>query len=481
MGGGYLLSRFLSPVTNERADAYGGSLENRMRILLEIVASIRRHAGDDFPIGVRLNVEEQMQGGHTIEISKGVARALEKAGVGFINTYTGWHESPVPTVAPLVPKGAFAHLAGAIREVVGIPVIAANRINDPATAERILAEGLADFIGMGRALIADPELPNKAKEGRVEEIVPCLACGNCLSDILAIYKDLRGRVSASCTVNPFAGRELKFVPTAAGKLRKVFVAGGGPAGLEAALTAAERGHRVTLFEKGSKLGGWLRVGCLPPHKEDIQNFARSLEARARKAGVNIRLGKVLDPPTLEREKPDVLVVAVGAVPIVPNIPGIRLGQVVSAEDVLTGKKTVRGKVVILGGGLVGCETAEFLAARGGGVESVTVLEMLDRLAPTVSTSYRPFFLGMLKMLGIRLENRTTVEEINGSGVKVNRQGSAEFIEADAVVLAAGLRVDQKTVEDFLDKAPEVYVVGDCVQPRMIKEAMEEGLAVGLKI
>jgi pyruvate/2-oxoglutarate dehydrogenase complex dihydrolipoamide dehydrogenase (E3) component len=184
---------------------------------------------------------------------------------------------------------------------------------------------------------------------------------------------------------------------------------------------------------------------------------------------------------LEQEKPDVLVVAVGAVPIVPHIPGIRSGHVVSAEDVLTGKKTVRGKVVILGGGLVGCETAEFLAARGGGVKSVTVLEMLDRLAPTVSTSYRPFFLGMLKMLGIRLENRTTVEEINGSGVKVNRQGNAEFIEADAVVLAAGLRVDPKTGEDFLDKAPEVYVVGDCVQPRMIKEAMEEGLAVGLKI
>jgi len=481
VGGGYLLNRFLSPISNLRDDQYGGSLENRMRILLEIVASIRRHAGDDFPLGVRLNVEEQMPGGHTIDISKGVAQALEKAGVNFINTYTGWHESRVPTVAPLVPKGGFAALAGAIRGAVGIPVIAANRINDPVTAERILAEGQADFVGMGRALIADPYLPNKAREGRVEEIVPCLACGNCLSDILGIYKDPDRLASVSCTVNPFAGRELQFIAAATDRPKKVFVAGGGPAGLEAALTAAERGHRVTLFEKENAVGGWLRVGCLPPHKEDIGILTQSLAVRARKAGVEIRLGTALDVPTVEREQPDVLVVAVGAVPIVPNIPGIRSARVVAAEDVLTGKKTVQGRVVVLGGGLVGCETAEFLAAKGQGVTSVTVLEMLDRLAPTVSTSYRPFFLGMLKMLGIRLENRTTVEEITETGVKVNRRGTPEFIEADAVVLAAGLRVDPQTVEEFRGKAREVYVIGDCVRPRMIREAVEEGLTVGLEI
>ncbi|HOI75895.1 MAG TPA: FAD-dependent oxidoreductase [Syntrophales bacterium] len=481
VGGGYLLNRFLSPITNQREDEYGGSLENRMRILLEIVASIRKEAGDDFPLGVRLNVEEQMPGGHTIEISKGVARVLEEAGVSFINTYTGWHESRVPTVAPFVPKGGFADLAGAIKGAVGIPVIAANRINDPVTAERILAEGKADFVGMGRAFIADPQLPNKAREGRVGEIVPCLACGNCLSDILVIYKDPHSPASVSCTVNPLAGHELDFVPAAADRPRNVFVAGGGPAGMETALIAAERGHRVTLFEKENKPGGWLRVGCLPPHKEDIRNLAGSLAARARKAGVEIRLGTALDAATVESGKPDVLIVAVGAVPIVPDIPGIRSDRVVSAEDVLTGKKTVPGKVVVLGGGLVGCETAEFLVTKGKGIEGVTVLEMLDRLAPTVSTSYRPFFLGMLKMLGIRLENRTTVEEITDRGVKVNRQGTPEFIEADWVVLAAGLRVDLKAVEAFRGMAPEVIVVGDCVRPRMIKEAMQEGLAAGLKV
>jgi 2,4-dienoyl-CoA reductase-like NADH-dependent reductase (Old Yellow Enzyme family)/thioredoxin reductase len=481
VGGGYLLNRFLSPISNHRTDEYGGSLGNRMRILLEIVASIRSHAGDNFPVGVRLNVDEQMPGGHTIEISKVVAGELEKAGLNFINTYTGWHESRVPTVAPFIPKGAFAALSGAIKSVVSIPVIAANRINDPETAERILADGQADFIGMGRALIADPHLPNKAKAGRVEEIVPCLACGNCLSDILGIYRDPHSRVSATCTVNPFAGRELQYLPTASDKPKKVFIAGGGPAGLEAAFSAAERGHRVTLFEKEGELGGWLRVGCLPPHKGDIRALTQSLAVRARNAGVDIRLETALDVQTVESERPDVLVVAVGAVPIIPDIPGIHSANVVSAEEVLTGKKIVQGRVVVLGGGLVGCETAEFLAAKGQGITSVTVLEMLDRLAPTVSASYRPFFLGMLTMLGIRLENRTTVEEITETGVKVNRQGNPEIIEADAVVLAAGLRVDPKTVEAFQGKAREVYVIGDCVRPRMIREAVEEGLEVGLKI
>ncbi|PKN34065.1 MAG: hypothetical protein CVU61_09880 [Deltaproteobacteria bacterium HGW-Deltaproteobacteria-19] len=481
VGAGYLLNRFLSPITNQRDDQYGGSLENRMRIVLEIIASIRREAGDDFPLGVRLNVEEQMPGGHTIEESKIVAQALERAGVNFINTYTGWHESRVPTVASMVPKGAFAPLAGQIRGVVGIPVIASNRINDPETAERIIAEGQADFVGMGRALIADPYLPNKAKEGRADEIVPCLACGNCLSDIMVVYKDPHCGASAGCTVNPRTGKELLYVSTPAGKAKKVFVAGGGPAGLQAALTAAERGHRVTLFEREPELGGWMRIGCLPPHKDEIANLTRSLAVRARKAGVEIRLGCALDPRTVELEQPETLILAVGAVPIVPKIPGVDSAHVVAAEDVLTGNKVVQGRVIVLGGGLVGCETAEFLVSKTKGVTSVTVLEMLDRLAPTISSSYRPFFLGMLKMLGVRLETQTTVEEITGEGVKVSRKGTPEFIEGDAVVLAAGLRLDPAVVEAFRGKAPEVYTIGDCVRPRMIREAVEEGLTVGLKI
>ena len=481
VGGGYLLNRFLSPVGNQRDDEYGGSLENRMRILLEIIASMKQAVGDDFPIGVRLNVNEQMPGGHTVEESKIVAQALEKAGVRLINCYTGWHESPNPTVAPSLPKGAFAHLAAAIRSAVGIPVIAANRINDPFIAEKILAAGQADLIGMGRALLADPELPAKAKAGRVDEIVPCIACSRCLGEILSIYKTWGVGVGCFCTVNPLAGREGVYRLKPAATPKKVFIVGGGPAGLEAARTAAARGHKVTLFEKEAETGGWLRVGCLPPHKEEIRTLANSLAVRAQKAGAEIRLNSEADPQTVAAGKPDVLVVAAGASPIVPAIPGVQSPHVVAAEDVLTGKKTVRGAVVVIGGGLVGCETAEFLAEKGKGNTKVAVVEMLDRMAATISMTYRPFFLARLKQMGIRMETHTTVEAITEKGVKVNRKGDPAFIEGDFVVLAVGLKSDPALPGKFQSAASKVFFIGDCVEPRMIKEAIEEGFAVGTKI
>ena len=482
VGGGYLLNRFLSPVGNRRDDAYGGSLENRMRILLEIVESIQKAVGEDFPVGIRLNIEEQMPGGHTVEDSKAVARILEQAGVKFINAYTGWHESPIPTVASSLPKGAFAHLAGKIRGVVGIPVIAANRINDPFTAEKILSAGQADLIGMGRALLADPMLPRKAKEGRTDEIVPCIACSNCLSGILStVYKNWGEGVNITCTVNPLLGREGERLPVSAETPKKVFVAGGGPAGLTAAMTAAARGHRVTLFEKEPETGGWLRIGCLPPHKEEIRNLAESLICRARKAGVEVRLQSGLDTRTVAEEKCDALVLALGASPVVPSIPGVNLPHVVAAEDVLTGRAVARGAVIVIGGGLVGCETAEFILERNGEGTTVTVLEMLDRLAPTISPTYRPFFLARLKRMGIRMETHTRVLEIAADGVRVDRKGSADFIPGSAVVVAVGLKPDPGLAEPFHGLAPEIHRIGDFVQPRMIKEAIAEGFEAGIKI
>lgn len=482
VGGGYLLNRFLSPVGNRRDDAYGGSLENRMRILLEIVGSMRQAVGKDFPIGIRLNIEEQMPGGHTVEDSKVVARILERAGVNFINAYTGWHESPVPTVASSLPKGAFANLAGKIRGAVGIPVIAANRINDPFTAEKILSAGQADLIGMGRALLADPMLPRKAKEGRTDEIVPCIACSNCLSGILStVYKNWGEGVNITCTVNPLLGREGEWPAAPAERPKKVFVAGGGPAGLTAAMTAAVRGHRVTLFERESESGGWLRIGCLPPHKEEIRNLVDSMDFRARQAGVEIRLNRGLDAGTVAEGKCDALILALGASPIVPAIPGVNLPHVVSAEDVLAGKAILKGTVVVIGGGLVGCETAEYILDRGGDGTTVTVLEMLDRMAATISPTYRPFFLARLKKMGIRMETNTTVLEITGDGVKVDRKGAADFIPGTAVVVAVGLKADPALAQSFQGLAPEVYRIGDFVQPRMIKEAIAEGFEAGMKI
>ena len=481
VGGGYLLNRFLSPITNKREDEYGGSLENRMRIILEVIASMRKAVGEDFPIGCRLNVHEQMEGGHTIDDSKKVARILEKAGIQMINVYTGWHESPVPTVQAVLPKGAFLHLAEKIKGWVGIPVIAANRINDPFVAEKAIAEGKADLTGMARALLADPELPNKAREGRPEEIVPCLACSNCLTDILTTYKDWGAAASTSCSVNPLAGKEGEFAIAPAKKSKKVFVIGGGPGGMEAAMTAAVRGHKVTLYDRGNELGGKLLIASIPPYKGELQNLVTSLASRARKAGVEIRLKSDVSQALIEKEKPDVLIMATGSSSLIPNIPGVADPNVVLAEDVLTGARTVSGNVIIVGGGMVGCETAEFLLERTKGVTQVTVIEMLNRMADNVSPTYRPFFLARLKKEGIKMETNTLVQEITKEGVKVEQKGVASFFKGDAVVLAVGFKSNQTLDEKTRAKIPEVYEIGDCAKPRMIKDAIEEGFSIGRKI
>ncbi len=481
VGGGYLLNRFLSPITNKRDDEYGGSLENRMRIILEVIASMRKEVGKDFPIGCRLNVEEQMEGGHTIEDSKEVARILEKAGIQMINVYTGWHESPVPTVQAVLPKGAFLHLAEKIRGWVGIPVIAANRINDPFIAEKAIAEGKSDLIGMARALLADPELPNKAREGRVDEIVPCLACSNCLTEILTTYKDWGTAASTICSVNPLAGKEAEYAIEPVKHAKKVFVIGGGPGGMEAAMTAALRGHKVTIYDKGKELGGKLLIASIPPFKNELRTLTTSLATRARKAGVEVKFDSDVDSATIERERPDVLIMATGSSSIVPNIPGVTGPNVVLAEDALTGTKTASGNVLIVGGGMVGCETAEFLLERGKGISQITVIEMLSRMADNVSPTYRPFFLARLKKAGIKMETNTIVQEITKEGVRVEQKGVPGFIKGDVVVLAVGFKSNPTLDEKSEAKTPEVYAIGDCAKPRMIRDAIEEGFDVGRKI
>lgn len=480
VGGGYLLNRFLSPISNKREDEYGGSLENRMRIILEIIAEMRRQAGEDFIFGCRLNVDEQMAGGHTIKDSIGVAQTLEKAGIDIINTYTGWHEAPLPTVAPSLPRGAFAQLTAQIKQNVGIPLIAANRINDPFVAERILSEGKADLVGMGRALLADPELPNKAREGRTDEIVQCLACSNCLSEVVACYRKWGEPVSTFCTVNPLVGREGEDLSGPAEKPLKVFVVGAGPGGLQAAITAAGRGHKVTVFEKEGEPGGQLKAGCLPPFKGEVKDFMKSLMARAEKAGAEIKLKTEAGPELIAAEKPDVLVVATGADALVPPIPGIKGPNVAMAEDVLTGRRQLSGDIVVIGGGMVGLEVAEFLLEYGKAVGKITVMEMLDKMAENVSPTYRPFFLARLKKEGILMKTRATVTEVTGKGVKVSQDGKEVFVEADAVVLAAGYRATPGKTQPFKGAAKEVYFVGDCVQARTIKEAVHEGFEAGRK-
>ena len=477
MGIGYLLNRFISPCTNNRTDEYGGTLENRMRFPLEIIDRIHKRAGADYPIICRVSVEEFMEGGHTLEDSKKVVSILEAAGVQAIDVQVGWHECPEPLVVMSVPRGAFVYLAEEIKKVVNIPVITAYRINTPELAEEILAQGKADLIGLGRPLLADPEFPNKAKEGRSDEIRTCIACSNCLDNLLTGYKS--GTVSpAICSLNPRMGREGEYTIVPAKESRRVFIVGGGPGGMEAAIIASLRGHQVTLYEKGEELGGQLRVACLPPYKDELNCLIESMATQLKKAGVEVRLNSEVTPEVVEKEKPDVVILATGAVPLTPDIPGVGQDNVVTAVDVLTRRKEVGEAAVIIGGGMVGCETAEFLAGLG---KRVTIVEILPKIGSDYGATYRHVVLRRLKEAGIGMETNATVEEITDGGVRAKRDGASKFFPGDTVVLAVGFTPNKELGERLNGRVSTLYSIGDCIEPRRIREAIEEGFRLGREI
>ena len=477
LGIGYLLNRFISPCTNKRTDEYGGSLENRMKLSLEIIDRIHRQAGEDYPIICRVSAEEYMEGGHTLEDSKKVVSILEAAGVKAIDVEAGWHECPVPLVAMSVPRGAFVYLAEEIKKVVNVPVVAAYRINTPELAEQILAQGKADLIGLGRALLADPEFPNKAKEGRSDEIRTCIACSNCLDNLLTGYKS--GTVpSAFCSVNPRMGKEAEYTIEPARVVKKVLVVGGGPGGMEAARVAALRGHQVTLCEKGEELGGQLRVACLPPYKDELGSLIKNMASQVRTAGVEVRLNTEVTLELVEKENPDVLILAIGAMPLIPDIPGVGQDNVVTAVDVIMRREDVGETAIVVGGGMIGCEAAEFLAAAG---KKVTIVEMLPKIGSDYGATYRHVVLRRLREIGIKMETNVMVEEITDRGVKAKRDGLAKFFPGDTVVLAVGFKPNKGLGEKLSGKVPAPYSIGDCVEPRRIKEAIEEGFRLAREI
>jgi 2,4-dienoyl-CoA reductase-like NADH-dependent reductase (Old Yellow Enzyme family)/thioredoxin reductase len=470
-GIGYLISRFISPCSNKRSDEYGGSLENRMRFILEIIASSKRKAGSDYPLICRVSADEFMEGGHTLEDTRKLVPMLEPAGVHCLNIGAGWHECRTPLVHMSVPRGAFVYLAEESKKVAKVPVIAAYRINDPILADRIIAEGRADIIGMGRALIADPELPNKASEGRLHEIRPCIACGHCL-DVIMLGAPL------VCAVNPQVGKEAEYTSVPTAKPKKVFVIGGGPAGMEAAAGAAERGHQVTLFEKGPRLGGNLLLAAVPSYKREISNLTNYLEARLKKSGAQIKLNQEVDEETIAEGKPEVVLIAVGATPLIPDIPGVNGGNVVTALEVLGGEREVGEHVVIVGGGMIGCEAAEYLADKG---KQVTILEMLERIGADIGMTTRWVIMQRLRNAGIAMETNAKVEQITDKGIMVSRDGSVELFTADSVVLAVGLVPRNDLAQRLEGGNTECHCIGDCTEAQKIIQAIEDGFHIAREI
>ena len=469
---GYLVSEFLSPVTNKRTDMYGGPLENRMRFLLEIVETVRKRVGSDFPISCRVSIDELMEGGNTVEEGKKIVQALENAGVNVINSYAGWHESPRPLITMHVSRGEFVYLAEEVKKVVKIPVIAAIRINNPFLAEEIIASGKADFVCMGRPLIADPELPKKALEGKVEDIRPCIACNQgCLDRVFT-------GLSVECCVNAAAGREAEAKIEPVSKPKKVVVVGGGPGGMEAARVAALRGHKVILYEKNSRLGGQLNLASKPPGREEIQNIINYLSTQLNKLGVEVKLGVEADVKLIEDLKPDVVIVASGVIPIIPEVEGIEKPNVFLAHDVLAEKVKVGDKVVVVGGGGVGCGVAEFLAQKG---KNVTIVEMLEKLARDVGITTRWIVLLRLRQKNVKIVTKAKLKKIVENGVIVAKNGEEEFFEADSVVIAVGSKPNNQLAQQLKGKIPELYTVGDCVEPRKALEAIHEGFDVAIRI
>lgn len=469
LAAGYLLESFISPYSNKRTDRYGGSLERRMRFPLEILAQVRGQLGRDFPVICRLCVDEFVEGGLALAEAQRAAQLLEKAGADAIDTAAGIPETMYAVGPPMaLPRGWLTSHARAIKESVGIPVFAVGRLGDPLLAERTLRDGSADFISVGRPLLADPELPNKAKDGRLEDIHPCIACNE------GCFQRLYSQQDVSCVVNPRAGREPLFPAGRALRFRKVLVAGGGPAGMMAALTAVARGHRVTLCERQAQLGGQLSMGHVPPHKEEIRTLRDHLASQLAKSAVEVRFQTAATPELVREVGAEVVIVATGARPVQPKIPTVD-SRIIAAWDVLSGREFVGQKVVVIGGGEVGCELAELLATQG---KDVTILELLRDLAANMEPRGRTLLLQRLRQLRVKALLQSAVSEVRGATVIYEQAGLKQRIEGvDAVVSAVGSASGDSLEETLGSTGVEVHRVGDCVKPRRILEAIREGFEV----
>ena len=466
---GYLVSQFLSPHTNKRTDKYGGSFEGRMRFITEIIMGIKAYCGPNFPISVRMNGSDYLPDGITEEDGIAQARYLEKLGISCINVSCGTYDSGATIIEPnYFKEGWKRHLAANIRKAVNIPVIAVSNIKHPAIAEKTLEQGLYDFIGIARGHLADPDWGKKAREGKDVLIRKCIGCMEC-------FRILNDGLPLGCTLNPVLGREFeygdeKLVKNGAG--RTVAVVGGGPAGMEAALTLAKRGFSTILFEAADKLGGTANLAAIPPHKEMLAEFVETMEAQLREAGVDVRLGVKADLEAVQAAGAEAVFIAAGGKPVLPSIPGI--DRAVTAEEVLRGDAVVTGeKIVIVGGGVTGLETAEYFAND----HKVTVVEMQDKIGGNLYPSIvMNLTQEILKNEGRILKgNKLTSVDTDSVWIEDVRTGSTERIPADAVILAMGVRSERPDYEEFRKAfGDDLILVGDSMKPGQIYDALHSG-------
>ena len=498
---GYLICQFLSPLTNQRTDQYGGSWENRKRFGLEVVNRVKEAVGNDYTMMVRISGHDFVPGSNSSREAALFAQELEAAGISCINVTGGWHESRVPQITGELPRGGFAYLARGIKEAVQIPVIASNRINDPFTAEYILKADMADLVNMGRPLIADPDLPRKAAGGKYSSIRRCIACNQGCFDRVFSLQDVH------CTVNPLAGREFELQITAAETKRNILIIGGGPAGMETARVAAQRGHRVKIWEKNERLGGHLSYSAMPPGKDDFITFLDYYEDVLPRYGVEIVLNREASAGEIIAEEADVVVIATGGRGTPPPFPVKEGAAVFSSLQILDGTVVPGKRVVVIGGGSVGCETAVSVARMGTisaenlkflleneaetperlqellnkGTREVTLLELEKGIGRDIGISTRWVTIKCIRRLGITVLDQYQVKEVNPSGVVVVKEGKESLIPADTVGLAIGAIANNDLYYKLEGEVKELYLIGDALKPQKITEAVREGCDLGRKL
>lgn len=466
---GYLIAQFMSPYSNKRTDAYGGPLQNRIRFALEIIRDIREKCGPDFLVGYRISADEFVTGGRNIQDTKTIVPYLDRAGISYVHVTAGVYRTFDAVIPSMYCEHAWiADFAKEVKQVTSLPVITVGRFNDPRLAETVLADGKADLVSFGRQSLADPETPNKAREGRFDDIRQCIGCHHgCIGNLLA-------NVPGQCILNPTIGIEYKTEPVKTDTPRKVMVIGAGPAGLQAAITAAECGHQVTVYEKGRWAGGQFRLGAVPAGKGEITSFIAWQMHELEKLEVPVHFQKEVTKELVDAQKPDVIVAATGAEPVIPGIPGVDKAHVVTAHDVLSGKANTGARIVVIGGGCVGAETANHLASN---LKQVTLVEMLPDIAQDEVVVPKWGLLEDLKKNNVRICTGTTVTEIRDDAVVLSGQ-TEETVPADTVVLSVGSRSVTGLADTLKEAGYDVRVIGDAAKVGLAGAAITQGYELG---
>ena len=474
---GYLLGQFISPFSNKRSDAYGGDTTKRAKFATDIIKRIRELVGKDYPILYRLSVQEYVDGGLGLGEAKAVALLLEQAGVDLLHCTQGIMASrPYITPPYAIAKGSLIDNAAEIKKVVSIPVLAVGgRVNEPLMAESILRAGKADMVVMARASLADPYLPSKTAAGQSQDIIRCIGCVQGCQGGIARGEGIR------CLVNPLTGREGDYVinPVPASQKKKIAVIGGGLSGCECALMVAKRGHQVTLYEKTDKLGGLWNLACVPLGKSDFASFVSWQQQQLKDLNVSIHFNTEITAAMLQENPPDEIVIATGGVPIIPPIAGLDSANAVLAQDVLSGRVNCGRKVLVIGGGLVGAETAEHLASLG---HQVILVEMQQEIAKEAMPNPKQLLLESLRKHQVEMYTESTVSELNVRQAVIEQNGQKLFLEAlDTVVIAAGYRSNPKMADNLFVSGCRIHLLGDANKVKDGYRNIQEGFELGISL